>query len=113
MYLLISVINNEGIVDELMTCWFDIGITDSIIMESTDSLELVSQNIPIFAGFRNLTSGGMRHNKTILTLIQDEKALDRAVSCLEKLFRKTKKTNQGTYCVAPVIRFGRLGLKSD
>ncbi len=113
MYLLIAVINNEDVLGELITGWLDIGITDSIIVETTDSIQMISHHIPIFAGFRSLTSGGMRHNKTILTVLKDQKILDLAVSFLEKLCRDTGKSNQGTYLVVPVQNVGRLGVEEN
>ncbi len=65
MFLLIAVINEEELLDELITGWLDIGITGATVIETTDLLQLISHHIPIFAGFRTLNSGGMTHNKTI------------------------------------------------
>lgn len=109
MHLLITIINNEEILDELITGWLDIGITGSTLIETTDSLQIISQHIPIFAGFRAITSGGMRHNKTLLTVIEDRKTMEQAIAYLESLCRETGKTHQGIYLVLPITSFGRLG----
>ncbi|CAN2042535.1 Transcriptional regulator [Candidatus Magnetomoraceae bacterium gMMP-15] len=111
MYLLIAVINDEELLEELITGWLDIGITGSTVIESTDLLQLISYNIPIFAGFRSLTSGGMRHNKTILTAIENPNILDQAVSYLKTICRETGKSHQGIYFVTPMVSFGRLGME--
>ena len=113
MYILITVLNNEALLDELITDWMDIGITGTTVIESTDSLQLISQHIPIFAGFRALTSGGMPHNKTLFTVIEDQETLDQAIACLEALCADTGKPSQGIYIVAPATRFGRLGLEAS
>ncbi len=110
MYLLIAVLNNEELLDELITGWLDIGVTGATVLESTDFLQLISSNIPIFAGFRTLTSGGMSHNKTIFTAIEDEEVLKQSVSYLETVCSETGKSHQGVYFVAPLIDFGKLGL---
>ena len=113
MYLLIAVINNEELLDELMTGWLDIGVTGATVAETTDLLQLISNHIPIFAGFRSLTSGGMRHNKTLFTAIEEREHLDQAVAFLEMLCRNTEKPHQGVYFVTPLMSFGRLGLEVD
>jgi len=111
MYILIAVINNEDIFNDLITGWLDIGITGATVMESTDSLQLISQHIPIFAGFR--TREGMRHNKTLFTAIEEREILDQAVAYLETLCRETGKPHQGIYIVAPLMSFGHLGVEID
>ena len=113
MHILITVLNNEALLDELITDWLDIGVTGATVIESTDSLQLISHHIPVFAGFRALTSGGMPHNKTLFTIIKDQKVLDQAIACLEALCADTGKPSQGIYIVAPAIRFGHLGRRED
>ena len=112
MQLLIVVLNNEDLLDELITGWLDIGVTGATVAETTDFLQLISYQIPIFAGFRSLTSGGA-HNKTVFTAIEDSEKLDQAVAFLQMLCRDTGKPHQGVYFVAPLDQFGRLGTEVD
>lgn len=109
MYLLIAVINNEEILDELMTGWLDMGITDATVAETTDLVQLISAHIPIFAGFRSLTTGGMPHNRTVFTAIKKQEVLDQAVRFLEHLCGRTKRKRQGSYYVLSLLGHGRLG----
>ena len=113
MYLLIAVINNEELLDQLITGWLDMGITGATVAETTDLLQLISHHIPIFAGFRSLTSGGMIHNKTLFTAIENQETLDKAVAYLEKICSRTGKPHQGVYFIVPLRAFGRLGLGVD
>jgi nitrogen regulatory protein P-II 1 len=113
VYFLIAVLHNEELFDELITGWLDLGITDSTVIETTDSLQRISQNVPIFAGFRSLTSGGMRHNQTIFTAIQDKSILDAAINFLETLCQETSKPDQGIYYVLPMTHSNRLGEIED
>lgn len=113
MHLLIAVINNEELLDDLITGWLDMGITGATVAETTDLLQLISDHIPIFAGFRALTSGGAIHNKTLFTAIEDRETLDQAVAFLEMIFSRTNKPHQGVYFVTPLIAFGRLGSEVD
>lgn len=113
MYLLIAVINNEEIIDDLVTGWIDMGITEATVMETTDLLQLISNNIPIFAGFRTLTTGGSTHNKTIFTAIDDRDLLDQATAFLRTVLAQTKKPAQGFYFVAPLLEMGFLGMETN
>lgn len=113
VYLLTAVINNESLIDELITGWLDIGITGATVMETTDFIQLISTHIPIFAGFRSLTGGGMRHNKTIFTAVTEKGLLDEAIGYLEALCKENGKPHQGVYFVTPLLAFGRLGSPQD
>lgn len=113
MYLLIAVINNEELLEELITGWLDMGITGSTVIETTDSLQLISHHVPIFAGFRSFTSGGMKHNKTLFTVIETERRCTDACEFLEALCSEKEAPHQGIYCVLPLTRFNRLGPEVD
>lgn len=113
MYLLTAVINNDELLDDLITGWLDIGITGATVIETTDSIQLISRNVPIFAGFRSLTSGGKQYNKTIFTAINDKQTLDHAIRFLKTLFKETGKPHQGIYFVTTLKSFGHLGLEVD
>jgi len=109
VYLLFAVIENEDLLDELITGRMDLGVSGATVIETTGALQLITQHIPIFAGLRSLTSGGGRHNKTIFTAIQTDELLESAVAFLESLCKKTEKAHQGVYFVTPLSHFGRLG----
>lgn len=113
MHLLIAVLNNEELLDQLITGWLDMGITGATVAETTDLLQLISHHIPIFAGFRSLTSGGMIHNKTLFTAIENQEILDKAVDYLEMICSRTGKPHQGVYFIVPLTAIGRLGLEVD
>jgi nitrogen regulatory protein P-II 1 len=111
VYLLIVVINDEDILEDLITGWLDIGITGATVMESTDLLQLISHHIPIFAGFRSFAGTGIRHNKTLLICIEKKQILDNAIEFLESVCKKNNKPSLGVYFVAPLLKFGRLGIE--
>ena len=113
-YLLIVVINNEDYIEELVSGWLECGINGGTVIESTDMIQLISYNVPIFAGFRALTNGGaMRHNKTIFTAVKDRWILEKAVRFVEGLLKRSGKPHQGIYFVLPIIALDRLGLEVD
>lgn len=109
--LLIAVINDETLLEDILTGWLDMGITGATVIESTDLLQLISHHIPIFAGFRSMTAGGGLHNKTIFTAIESRSMLEKAVNHLEQICRDTGKSSQGVYLALPIDSFGRLGVE--
>ncbi|MEW5733513.1 MAG: hypothetical protein AB1921_01590 [Thermodesulfobacteriota bacterium] len=113
MHLLFAVINNEDLLDELITGWMDLGITGGTVLESTDALQLLSSHVPIFAGFRSLTAGGVTHNKTLFTAIKSKALMEQAVAFLEDLFERAGAPHQGVWFVLPMEGFGFLGSKVD
>lgn len=113
MYLLFVVLENEDLLDEMITGWLDMGISGATVIETTGALQLISQHVPIFAGLRSLTSGGSRHNKTIFAVIENQELIDLAVGFIENLCRQKGQPRQGVYFVTPVTRFGRLGKERE
>ncbi len=113
MFLFTVVINNEELIDELITGWLDMGITDATVVETTDFVQLISHHVPIFAGFRALAGGGVRHNKTIFAVVEDKSTLDLAVTFLKELFSDTGKPNQGYYFVNTLFETGKLGIEKS
>lgn len=112
-HLLIAVINDETLLEEIITGWLDMGITGATVFDSTDLLQLISRHIPIFAGFRSMTAGGGHHNKTLFTAIETPALLTSAVTHLQETCRRTGKASQGVYFVLPLAAFGRLGVDMD
>ncbi len=109
MQLLIVIIDNEDILGELLTGWLDIGVTGATLLDSTDSLQLLSHHVPLFAGFRGLSAGHGQHSKTLLSAIESPAALEQAVAFLQTLCAREESASGGIYMVVPLSDCGRLG----
>ena len=72
MKLLIIILNKTELLDEILTLFLELGITGATVVDSIGMGEIVSREIPIFAGFRDLLSGSNPTSKTILTVVKDE-----------------------------------------
>ncbi|MDI6798192.1 MAG: hypothetical protein QMD09_14690 [Desulfatibacillaceae bacterium] len=108
MHLIVCVIKDESLLFEILTGWIDAGITGGTIVESTGALELLSDHVPIFAGFRSLVSGGNAYSKTLFTAVNDPAVLEAAIGWLKKVCQKAG-PDQGVYFVAPLSDMGHLG----
>ena len=85
MKLLICVINDTGKVDEILEAFLEIGITGATIIDSYGMGRTLIQDVPIFAGFRNLLSGTSKYNKTILTVIGEPTKAEEAITAIEAI----------------------------
>jgi nitrogen regulatory protein PII len=73
MKLAILVLNKEEMLEPLLEAFIEIGITGATIIDSIGMGHILSSEIPIFAGLRFMFSGSRPYNKTILSVITQEK----------------------------------------
>ena len=73
MQLLLFILNKEEHLEEILEMFLELDITGATIIESIGMGRILAHDIPIFAGFRNLMQDTRPGNKTIFTVIHDEK----------------------------------------
>ena len=73
MQLLIFVLNKEEHLDEILELFLELDISGATIIDSVGMGRILAHDIPIFAGFRSLMQESRPGNKTILTVIDEEK----------------------------------------
>ena len=102
MQLLVCVINDPSKVDEILEAFLEMGITGATIIDSFGMGCQLVQDVPIFAGFRNLLSGSSQYNKTIFSVIDDEEKLREAVRTVENIVGNLKSPSSGIIFTIPV-----------
>ena len=73
VFLLLFVLNKEEHLEEVLEVFLELDIKGATIIDSIGMGRILSTDIPIFAGFRNLMQESRPGNKTILTVITEEK----------------------------------------
>jgi len=109
MHLLIFVLNKEELLDDILTGLLDIGVSGATVVDTMGMLQVISQDIPIFAGFRSMTTGGRSHNKTIFSVIREEEILKEAIAFIEETCLQFEEKTIGILATAPVTYFSHLG----
>ncbi|MCF7811783.1 hypothetical protein K9N50_12440 [bacterium] len=71
--LLIIILNNDEYIDELLEAFVELDIRGATVIDSVGMGKIISQNVPIFGGLRSLIEGSRPYNKTILTVVREEK----------------------------------------
>ena len=72
MQLLILILNQEECLDDVLSAFVELGITEATIVDSAGMGEVLVHDVPIFAGLRHLLGGERPYNKTIFAVIEDE-----------------------------------------
>ena len=90
MKLLIFVLNQEEHLEEILEAFLELNIGGATILDSVGMGSILAQDIPIFAGFKNLLQGSRTANKTIFSVIPDKmvkpvvEAIEQVVGPLEE-----------------------------
>ena len=73
MQLLIAVVNDPDKIDEILAGFLELGITGATVVASEGMGRVLSHDIPIFAGLQTLLTGSRPQNRTVFSVVNDEK----------------------------------------
>jgi nitrogen regulatory protein P-II 1 len=72
MKLLVLVLNKEEFTEQVLERFVELGVPGATIIDTVGMGRVLSQEIPIFAGFTDMMAGARPSNKTIFTIVADE-----------------------------------------
>lgn len=110
MKLLILFLNREELLEDILSYFVEMGITGATIIESVGMGRVLTYDIPIFAGFRDLMAGSRPYNKTILTVI-DESLIEETVKGIQQICCDDEGPGTGLLVILPVEEMVKLGSK--
>lgn len=82
MQMLIAVVNDPEKIDEILSGFLEMGITGATVISSEGMGRVLSHDIPIFAGLQTLLTGSRPQNRTVFSVISDDK-IDSAIALLQ------------------------------
>lgn len=103
MQMLIAVINDPEKVDDVLSGFLELGITGATVINSEGMGRLLSNDIPIFAGLQSLTSGSRPQNRTIFSVVEDDKVKP-ALAVLQDVAGNLEDPATGIAFVLPVTK---------
>ena len=77
MKLLIFVLNKEELLDEVLAAYVEAGIPGATIIDSEGMGRFLTYEVPLFADFKDFMKGNKPYNKTIFSVIRNEKNIPR------------------------------------
>jgi len=84
MWAMVYILNEDRYLNEVLESLLEIGIRGASILDTVGMLHFMSQEIPLFAGFRSLLKGSKPYNKMILSVIRDRKLLEDALDAVNR-----------------------------
>ena len=110
MKLLILILNRVEKLEEVLEGFIEIGITGSTVIDTVGMGQILSEEVPIFAGLRFMFAGAKPHNKTIFSVIKAEKE-EPVIELLHKILGDLNKPGTGIVFTVPIDRVE--GLKPE
>lgn len=110
MKLLILILNKVEKLEEVFEGFLEIGITGATVIDSVGMGNIISEEVPIFAGLRFMFAGSKPHNKTVISAIKDEKEKP-AIEVLQKILGDLNEPGTGIVFTIPLDRVE--GLKPE
>lgn len=103
MHLLVAVINDREKLDEILSGFVELGVTGATIISSEGMGRLLSHDIPIFAGLQTLISRSRPQNRTIFSVVEDNK-VEPALALLHDVCGDLDNPATGIAFLVPVTR---------
>lgn len=101
MQLLLFILNKEEHLEAILEMFLELDITGATIIESIGMGRILAHDIPIFAGFRNLMQDTRPGNKTIFTVLHDEK-VEQVKKGIEQICGNLDEPGSGILFTIPV-----------
>lgn len=103
MHLLVAVVNDPERLDEILAGFVRLGITGATIMNSEGMGRLLSHDIPVFAGLQTLISNSRPQNRTIVSVVKDDR-VQPAIDLLQEICGNLDDPATGIAFTLPVDR---------
>lgn len=100
MHLLIIILYREDLLDEVLSALVEMEITGAPVVEGTSMEQVLSEDVPIFAGLWQST-GGHGQTKTILAPIRDPDVIDSLMALFEESGADFRKPDIGRAFLLP------------
>jgi nitrogen regulatory protein P-II 1 len=94
MKLLVLFLNRVEKLEEVLEGYVEVGVTGATVVDSVGMGHILCEEVPIFAGLRFMFAGAKPHNKTIFSVIKDEKE-EEVIRILKKILGDLNKPGTG------------------
>ncbi len=102
MKLLVFVLNNEDLLDAVLSAFVEANVPGATILDSEGMGRFLTYEVPLFADFRDFMKGNKPYNKTILSVVRDERCIPRLEKLLESICGDLNGPGTGILFTVPV-----------
>jgi len=101
--LLVCIVKDHHQVEEILTGFLELGLRGATVVDGRGMGQILSTDVPIFAGFKALFPGGTAGTYLIFSVVQAEIVED-AISLAEEICGDFRKAGTGFVFTLPVQR---------
>jgi hypothetical protein len=91
----------EDFLDEVLEAFLELDIRGATVLDSVGMGRILAYEVPIFAGLRSIIPGSRPYNKTIFTIIDEDK-LESLVAAVEQICGDFSTPGMGVMFTVPV-----------
>ena len=101
MELFVLILNKTEYLQDILTLFVELGISGAAVLESTGMGHIMAEDIPIFAGFKDLLRANRPRNRTIMAVVPEGKA-DEIIRGIEGIMGPLDDPGSGIAFTVPV-----------
>lgn len=105
MKLLVLVLNDDKNLQGVMEAYVEAGVTGATILDSEGMGRFLAYQVPLFADFKEFMHGNKPSNKTILSVVRDDRVLERLKSLVDRVIGGFSTPGAGVMFTVPVDWF--------
>lgn len=102
MKLLVFVLNKEELLEDVLMAYVEAGIAGATILDSEGMGRFLTYEVPLFADFKDFMKGNKPYNKTIFSVVQNEKNISRLERLLDEICGGLDEPGTGILFTIPV-----------
>ena len=108
--LIICVLNETDYLHDVLTAFVEAEVHTSTVIESQGMGRILSEDVPIFAGFRHLFAGSKPFNNTIFAVVDDHRVTERVIKLVRDVLANVDSQAKGVIFSVPVWEFASLSV---
>lgn len=102
MKLLVFILNKEEYLEEVLEAYVEAGVGGATLVDSEGMGRFLTYEVPLFAGFKEFMKGNKPYNKTILSVIRDDRVLEKLKGLVDQIVGGLEKPGTGIMFTVPV-----------
>lgn len=102
MKLLVVVMNDRDLVADVVSALVELDVRGIVAMESESVMLFLAQEVPIFAGLRELITTPKSYNKTMFGITDDDNILNKLYAILKQIGIDLKTPGIGYAFTVPI-----------
>ncbi len=102
MTLLIFICNQPDMLEEVLEGFVEVGITGATIIDTVGMGQILSSEVPIFAGFRSMFRGASTVNKTIFSVIDEHEKVRDVLDIIDEILGGLNEPGKGIVFTVPI-----------